>query len=324
MAQSRLERLFVLLLLTVLSLLFGWIISTTDEGIPENATEYKTYFNNCTAEVVSKLTGTYYGNIKMVDSVEEVADIIVSCDSSYKISDTSFKAEIIAYSPIVAAFPENMLGKTDNNNFSTLSNQHNVYFMTDMKTIIEAVIKSEDGTIKLAELGYDSKLEVSLAIPDNGCYYKRDVIDGIIYILSDGKEITEDSAKIIKDKLDILLSKAVEIKNPAEHLVSNKDIITLVPEYIYSAKSGYTIYPVYWDNCYAVPMTIYTNNKISLEDRNGMVTALKTMDSLYSSTKFRNQTRQSKDQKLYYTADNLSVIYGQNNLIELLGDNYWK
>lgn len=317
-------KLLVLFIATLLSALIAGIFELDIEEIPENAVEYKAYFNNCTAPVISKFTESYYGNIKMLDSIKEYADIIVSCDTSYKVDETSFKSEVVGYSPIVAAFPDKMISLSSNKNFSTLSNQDKVYFMTDMRPIIEAVLNSENGTINTAELGYDTKLDVKLAIPDNGCFYRRDVVDSIIYILADNKDITQENVNIIRDKLDTLLSKVENIKNPAEYLADTKDKIMLVPEYMYGELPRYTIYPVYWSNCYAIPLTMYINNNVSNENTELMTSEIKTMDSLYLDTHFRNQTRPSKDSRSYYTADTISVIYGQDNLAELLGDNYWR
>lgn len=330
MYESRLWKLVVGAIVFVL----GLVLMLRQPRAPANLVVYNTYFRSCTSSLSNKLQKDYFGNIQLTETGENIADIIVSADTNYK-PNGDYTVDTIAYSPIVADFPDNM-AKDDN--FSTLTNYKNSsYYMTDMNALLKAVMQSEDGTIDAEKLGYKTKEILTLSIPDNGCTYRRDVVNGIIYILTYGEEVTEENALKVKEQLNTILSKAVNIKDPVNRInYSATHEVILVPEYLLNEQSRYTFHPVYWDNCYAVPLQIYIKNTAITEDTgnladtadtigiNELADMIKNDATLFRDSYYRNQVRPKKTCDQSYTADTLSIVYGQDNLEELLGIGYWK
>lgn len=321
MSTSRLWKMTLGFVAVIIFLGFTWLSNCMDPQAPENLVQYNTFFYDCTSHVSKYMTSKYYDNIQLVESIEETADIVITTNSEYNLDN--FTNENIGYSPIVALFPERMI-KIDNKNFSTLSNSSSkVYYMTNMEQVLDAFIKSDTGKINTKDLGYHDELtDITLSIPDNGCYYRKDVVNSLIYILSDGKDITEENAAEIRDKLTLILSKANNVKNPIELLVDNKNTILILPEYILAEKSN-IYYPIYWNNCYAIPLNMHINSTIE-SDCTDLIKTIRTDKDMFYNNLFRNQVKPNRSNNLSYTADSISVIYGQNNLESLLGENYWK
>ena len=338
--------------------LCAFLISLLAGVMTEEANyKVKTYFDNVPTTVLERYTsGTYYnGWFQFKEALEKDAISIITSNVDYNVKIAEVEGmdiveDSVAYSPIVMIFPHNYSDSKHLKNFSEIQlNSNRSYYMTDAKAIIEEVVNSEDHSINLYKLGFtdkeDKKAVLKLGIPDNGCTYRRDVINSIIYILSDGKPITTENRAEIAAKLKVILDNATNIKNPVDMLQNVEGCILMMPEYLIKLQSPKNTTPIiYWENCYAINFRLITRvgsigevtgeekeTRISQIHQSGfteneyksIVDKLTTQSKFWSEGKVRNNYK-ADSVNYYYVADTLNVVYAQPHLEELLGESYWK
>lgn len=325
MSWGRFLRIGIGIVVIILCIVLNALdIALTD--IPDNVVEYPVYTDNCPSAMTSTIHDNYFGNLNFESANSEDAKFIFT-ENKDLVDANKFKQFNILYSPIVMVFPDSMFDDASEN-FSAkrISSNYNCY-STDLKPIIMKLIDSENNKIKLADLGYkDAPKEVQVAIPDSGCYYRKDVINALIMVLTDGEGLSSSNVDTVKDQLDTLLSKVVNVKNPQELQVDTDKYILIIPEYLAIDRSGSTAQYVYYDECYAIPMYMMVRNDVEQTDIDTMLNWVNNSDKVLSKTGFRNDIVQYRSNYMLYMPTQVNKMDNQNtdNFEELLGKHYWR
>lgn len=307
---------------TAVAIYFIGYLSADLSSVPEGFTQYKAYFNEAESNFSYGLRSYFWDKYGFVDTDDPNGSIIFSSNFNYDPGD-GYVGYDLAFSPIVAMYPINMLRDDDNNNFNIerIPGSSNYYnYSTDMEKVIEAFINSDTGVISLTDLGYkNGPKELKIGIPDNGSGYRRHVINALIYLISKGSPITEDNAVEVKEKLDILLKNSVSINNPINESLHNEGYIIFLPEYVVKSIGEA---PVYWNNSYSINMRMFIPNTI--ENGDELVSIIKSNQHLLKRTKFRSELDQKVGDFQYGIPKRVSQTKYSEDLAGYFGDNYWK
>ncbi len=238
-----------------------------------NAVTYDLYLDNSASYIDIGLEKELSKRFILHKTADSNSDLIVTLDSNYKYNKDAYTKLNIGHSPIVAYFPNAYLHSSyENKDFAVQRVGNSYWYSTDIKKILQAILKSENGEIDLKQLGFNDnkhKDPVALGIPSVSFEYRKDVIIAIMYILNDGKDIlslTEDSLIQLVSDTNEIVGKSKNIENVL-NLISNneEDIILLAPEYLISTTRNYVL-PVYWKNQYALDCSMLYKNTLLKKD----------------------------------------------------------
>lgn len=322
MSANKRTRMTLLAIAFVVTLGLSWLFSgvvITDTG---EKTTYNIYFDNVPTYLeegyISNMSGT---PIKFISTDMETADIIVSTNGNLVTDKNIIRKEQIAYSTVVALLPLKVTNESEN--MSTISTSRSYYLSANMPKIIKAFIESQNGVINLNNLGYNTKItETRLALPDTSSPYRKDTIDGLIYMITDGEDITEENKDDVREALEKLIKNAVIVNNVPDTLLDTGNNILIVPEYVLKETPRSLIKPVYWDRMCKIPVTAYLSDSVTEEHRQIILDKMNGYSSIYVDSRFRNGNKVDVNLSLKY-AEKVNTREVQTNLAEMLGTKYW-
>lgn len=293
---------------------------------PEPNIVFPANFYNCPNDVIEYLTDTSFNDILLQESTNQ-SHITISVSNSY-IPNKTWKNSTIGYSPIVAYFPFKLTDNKYNNFHRVGTSSSEYYLMIDMKTIIMTFVENNTDSLSSTQLGFNEEINnIHLGIPSEECGYRKDVVDSIIYLITDGKGIDEDNKDEVINILNKILNLSIDIKNPVHYMTENSDCIVLMPEYLITECQD-TNYPVYWNNAYCIQMKLwYDENKEAVEQPVQLyINNIKEYDKLFYKTGVRSYARQYINMcKLYHCCPKISILENTDtsNFENLLGTKYW-
>lgn len=300
----------------------------------------------------SKLHG-----VKLKKTTSEEDAIFKLVDSrEYKYDTELYNKVDVGYTPMIAIFPFKLCDRNDNtyknSNFSVMGSSSNHWFVGDLEPILNAIVESGTGKVKLSQFGYDSvtvtafghksEIEVGIAIPSDNYTYRRDVVNQLIYTLNGGKSLegmSDDELEILHNKLDNLLSKVENITSVSEAIGSVKDnesLIYILPESILNQTSE-TFCPVYFKNSYVKKYALLypilnesdsTNNSDENSDELTKEDVLQVID-FFTTNNFvggayiRNKANVENSSQTHRYAATVDVINDNTDLKEVFGNDYW-
>ena len=315
MSFARLARV---VLLSILVIVATWI---GEAPKPVKAdTMYSISFRNIDESLQKVMISSTFGNAGLSKSASDSSDIIMEIAGENR---DGYDKKRVGYSPVVAIFPEKFEDKLSDN-FHCYTGTNGKYYMTNMKNVINHIINSKDGVINTKTIGYTAAVEAKLGIPDAGSIDRKAVIDSLIYLITDGQDVTEENKQEVKEKLSSLLSKSINVMNiNYETLTSNNDFILMVPEYrLKLAESAYN-YPIYWEDACAVELNMQFKDSVTAENKEEIINKVSGASAVFKKANIRNNWAVDVNSYTLF-AESIKVRYTQDNLEELLGSNYWK
>ena len=321
MSDGRAFRLLIGVVLLVVFQLFGGFVHWM-EGTPSEIVELQYINEDVPNKVREYISSGYKNKYKLRLSNDEESLIVFN--SGDEDSREGFTNTTIGTSRMTLAFPQDMVYSDRDGCFHKFDNGRNGYFVTDAYSVVNAFIKSEAGTVKLKDLGYNTNVkEMTLAIPDNGYIYKKDIIDSYIYILANGKEITKDNAVAIWNSLKTLMSKAT-ILHDYGIILDDEKYFGIMPEFMFKEiRNTNTWWVVYYNNCNYTNLSMYTSDKLDDTIENELINYFKNTTDIFKSTGFYGKASQTMGDAQAYAATNISLVNKQDNFEELFGENYW-
>lgn len=319
MSDFRIIRIFSSLGLVLILLFSRLVWSTTEVG----SETYEVYFDNITSQVKAGITDYVYNDINLVSTNNENSDIIISFGTYTDYSD-SYDSYEIAQSRMVVRFPTSMsAGDACRDNFSTYSNGTQRYCTTDIKKTLEAIIESSSGEVQAKDIGFSTKQTLTFALPDNGYLYKREIIDTIIMILSDG-DLNENNKDEVIDKLNVLISKSEVVSGYNDLLKNNKEYVFIIPEVILADYNGYTIRPIYWSDNTGIKVMIHFKKEFDESVKERIIEGFDSRKTLLKKAYLFGNSEQTLASVQCYFADRINLKYISSDFTTLLGQNYWK